>query len=413
MTVERISIQRLQLYELVWAEPLRAIAKQLGVSEVVIADLCRKLRVPRPSLGAWQRVRAGHKLHPRPLPSPRPGEPETLEAERFVPEPPDPRLEAALLRERSSGEPIHVADLLQEPHPLVARTQRALHRAKPRHGLLYPESKACLDIVVSKAQIERALRIMDALVKALLSRGLVLEVIPHDPPTPYELNMKRVEPHRAFHTQVKIDGIAVPIALREGFRWVSKVDGRPFTGSGWMSGFAAGTITRAGTGVLEFNTSAGRHGYWRSHWREGKRKSLEGLLRSFIVGLIEIAHEVRVEREDDQRRRMEEAERQRIKEEERKREAEEAERVKFLRGQLRDRRLAQDIRLYVAEVQTVLDDAGLGHIERTGLAEHLRWATEYSDRLDPTTRARRSIREGLAELRAREGPAAAPGALQT
>lgn len=54
--------------------------------------------------------------------------------------------------------------------------------------------------------------------------------------------------------------------------------------------------------------------------------------------------------------------------------AEEAERVRSLEGQLRDRRVARKPREYVAEFQALLDDAGLGYIEHSDPAEHLRLA---------------------------------------
>ncbi len=276
-----------------------------------------------------------------------------------------------------------------------------MHKAKSIHGLLYGESEPRLDIVVSKAQLERALRIMDALLKALLARGFLIEVIPHAPPPPYERNMKRVEPHRAFHTEVRIAGIAVPFALREEAHWVSSADGRRFAGGNWMAGYSRGAVERVGTGVLEFTTDPGRFGYWRARWREGTRKSLDGLLGSFEVRLIRIAHEVRLEWEAGERRRQEEAERKRLKEEELKREAEEAERVRLLHGQLRDRRLAHEIRDYVAEIQAILDEAGVGHGEGSELAEQLMWVSGCADGLDPATRARKSIREGMAELHRR------------
>jgi len=411
MAVEPIVYHRQQLYEQVWTEPLRALAKRYGVSDVALGEVCRKLRVPRPGQGAWERVRAGRKLQRRPLPPLEPGEPETFEGKRFVPEPVDADLQAALEHEQSSGAPIHVAEELVRPHPLVARAGKALHNSKPLHGLLYGGSEPCLDIVVSKAQLPRALRIMDALVTALEARGFTIEVISNPPPSLYERSMKRVEPHRAFRTEVKLGGIAVPIGLREESEWISKGDGKRYTAGNWMSGYSANAITRVGTGVLELQASYRHTGYGRSNWRDGRRKPLEGLLHSFVVGLIKIVHELRLERAAEKRRQEEEAERKRLKEEELKRQAEEADRVKFLEGQLRDRRGAREIREYVAEIQALLDDAGLGHIEHSELAEHLRWAAAHADELDPVSRARRSIREGLAEMRRRGQDPVAPGVL--
>jgi hypothetical protein len=39
---------RRDLYDLVWKEPVRAIAKRLGVSDVGLAKVCRKADIPLP-----------------------------------------------------------------------------------------------------------------------------------------------------------------------------------------------------------------------------------------------------------------------------------------------------------------------------------------------------------------------------
>jgi len=64
---------RARLYEQVWTEPMRAIAKFYGVSDVWLAKVCRCLRVPLPGRGYWARKAAGLTLPKRPsLPSLKP-----------------------------------------------------------------------------------------------------------------------------------------------------------------------------------------------------------------------------------------------------------------------------------------------------------------------------------------------------
>lgn len=63
-----------KLYEQVWAEPMRDLAKRYGVSDVWLAKVCRWLRVPMPGRGYWAKSSAGHAVPMRPaLPKcPRP-----------------------------------------------------------------------------------------------------------------------------------------------------------------------------------------------------------------------------------------------------------------------------------------------------------------------------------------------------
>jgi len=50
---EHVTYDRNQLYEEVWREPLRDVAKRYGVSDVALGKICRRLAVPTPGLGAY------------------------------------------------------------------------------------------------------------------------------------------------------------------------------------------------------------------------------------------------------------------------------------------------------------------------------------------------------------------------
>ncbi len=61
-------ISREELYEAVWSEPVMHLAQALGISDVGLAKICKKLNVPRPGLGYWAKSRASRKLLKKPLP---------------------------------------------------------------------------------------------------------------------------------------------------------------------------------------------------------------------------------------------------------------------------------------------------------------------------------------------------------
>lgn len=46
-------LTREELYKLVWSEPKIELAKGLGISDVAITKICRKLSVPMPPQGYW------------------------------------------------------------------------------------------------------------------------------------------------------------------------------------------------------------------------------------------------------------------------------------------------------------------------------------------------------------------------
>ena len=59
---------RSRLYDLVWSQQLKQIAKSFGISESVLAKRCSDVNVPVPPLDYWMRVEAGHPPQRLPLP---------------------------------------------------------------------------------------------------------------------------------------------------------------------------------------------------------------------------------------------------------------------------------------------------------------------------------------------------------
>jgi hypothetical protein len=58
--------EREKLYDEVWAEPVRTVAKRYGISDVALSKRCRKLKIPLPGKGYWAKRSAGKKLPDRP-----------------------------------------------------------------------------------------------------------------------------------------------------------------------------------------------------------------------------------------------------------------------------------------------------------------------------------------------------------
>ena len=58
---------REELFALVWERPATEVAKELGISDVALGKLCRRLQVPKPPRGYWARVQAGQTPKRPPL----------------------------------------------------------------------------------------------------------------------------------------------------------------------------------------------------------------------------------------------------------------------------------------------------------------------------------------------------------
>jgi hypothetical protein len=56
-----IVLTRRDLYDLVWSKPMRDLAAELGISDVGLAKVCDRHRVPKPERGYWNKIQAGQK----------------------------------------------------------------------------------------------------------------------------------------------------------------------------------------------------------------------------------------------------------------------------------------------------------------------------------------------------------------
>jgi hypothetical protein len=57
---------REQLYEYVWTMPLKTLAKKFDVSGSTLGSVCKRLHVPLPGVGYWNKSAAGKPVPPRP-----------------------------------------------------------------------------------------------------------------------------------------------------------------------------------------------------------------------------------------------------------------------------------------------------------------------------------------------------------
>jgi hypothetical protein len=184
-TVKRASRQ--ELYEQVWSEPMQTLASRYGMSDVALAKNCRKLNIPLPGRGYWAKKAAGKAVVKVPLPELPPNSPldsQTLTAREATP-PVTPKVEslskpqylpppvaAQATFEANPRNRIVVHAGLREPHALVEKTIAALQADQehdPKDWRYKPATR--LDMRVTKRSLNRALRVLDTILKAFQRRG--------------------------------------------------------------------------------------------------------------------------------------------------------------------------------------------------------------------------------------------------
>src|SRR5262245_59523894 len=166
------------LYQQVWAEPVYKLARSYGITGTGLAKICRKLMVPLPPRGYWEKLQAGHTVDKPPLPPLPEGAPEELATGHRT----APRIQLGqdalkAIEEARGIVAMVVGAELVSPHHLVTAAEKSLRSGKTdEKGMIRPRSVDRLDIRVSPACLDRALRIMDALIKGLEKRAFNVRV---------------------------------------------------------------------------------------------------------------------------------------------------------------------------------------------------------------------------------------------
>ena len=270
-------LTRKELYEKVWSQSVSSLAKEIGISDVGLAKICKRYNISRPSLGYWAKKQAGIKVQQKPLPKeddsgvieirghPSDNENTNQKKTSF-------KISKSLKRQLRS---IVVPEILTEHHPLVRQTAEVLRSLQPNStGLLESLRKHSLNVKVSPLSLERALRIMDALIKALEAMGGSVSLT-------------------GKSSEVSIDGVSVAIGIKEELARKRRdakdhnLDGyyefgyNRYAEGGIPSGKLYLTIEDAGFGYSNGNC--------RQHWRDSESKRLEERLGNFIVGILKAA----------------------------------------------------------------------------------------------------------------------------
>lgn len=369
---------RKELYKAVWSKPITELAKEIGVSDVAIAKRCKRCNIPVPGRGYWRKIETGSKLPRTPLPKWK-GPDEIVFYPQFERRPSqsaaiDTELPDYVQFEHAPENRVVVSDTLSRPHPLIRAAKRSLKMSNSdRKGEEFIfKSEPCLDIRVSRATRDRALCIMDSLIKALESRGMMVEV------------------GGTASTTVSDGENKLGLSLHEAFRYEA-------TGEKWPDGKSVRKSVL--TGKLTLRVESDRYHGYHGLWRDRKLKPMQVQLNSVLIGIHEglATEEVhRLQEEEEKRKRMEEARKhqelsQLLKQEQSK--------VARLDGSMEKWHKAQQIRAYVIALkENVVQRSGTFE-PGSELAEWITWVLSYADQIDPMVPTPPSLEEQLKKLR--------------
>ncbi len=73
-----VRLDRAALFDRVWSEPVEKLAKERGLSGRGLTKACRRLQIPVPPRGFWERIQHGQKMRSPRLAELQPGEAEVI-----------------------------------------------------------------------------------------------------------------------------------------------------------------------------------------------------------------------------------------------------------------------------------------------------------------------------------------------
>lgn len=362
--MDKIKLNRRNLYDLVWSTPMTSLAKKYLISDSGLRKICVKMDIPLPKAGHWEKLKAGKEVEITELPTNYNGTTEISldlrkEGEESLKGKQSP--EEVLKDEIESDASLNIVvpDTLTKPHKLIAETKNAHINNENRHSKNFTGYlRSPLSISATKLNYSRALRIMDTFIKAMEQRGHVFQI-------------KNDSAHLLIY------GEEFAISIREKNNRIPK----PKTGS-WQE------YDYIPSGILVFSV---RISYHNIEWADG-RLPLEKQL-SKIVAKIEIkgAEERDMHLRWEKEREIQ-AELDRIK---RAKEQEiENELVKFksLKKKAKLWREASEIRAYLGSLEEkATKEQGL----TDELKDWLKWAYKKVDWYDPNVEAQDPLMEGV------------------
>lgn len=385
-----VVVTREELFDRIWMESVGRAATYFWTDIKSLKSLCEQLAIHIPPPQRWMGMKHC-KAPPMPQLPPRShAQGQTAEFKVFsdwpfmiVEDEWAPMLEKHRDREFEPKRHIVVSEHLRKTPPLIARTWSDLRERQPNSsGLVRAESSSSLDVEVSPANVNRAMRIMNALYKAFKERRIELQ-------TEDELNHAvaldsyNEQRSRLRGTCVTVFGEQIRISLRELTHLDESIANNRFD-----------KVVPSGRLYLSFR-SLTSHEEWGRYYEITPRR-LEQMLNDFLVTLYFTAVSLkRSEKESEAwrlKRAKKEKERWQANEQfRRERDRREQERLKLMQ-------LLQDSEAWkksqvIREFAAAFKEAELGAhgMLRSDQAQYLDWMLSHADRLDPMRSSPQSI----------------------
>ncbi len=364
-----ITFERGSLYQQVWKTPISGLAKEFGLSDVGLAKICRRLNVPRPPLGYWAKLQFGKQPKIPPLPHLRPGEPTIHVHCHYSQDNSRNSIKQIAQDIVFPNIKIIVPTTLIEPLRFVKEINNNLKvQISDPSGLLSYYSRG-IRVKVSPESKDRAIRIMDTLIKGFESAGYGFKKKKDDYREYFVLEVERenIEISLSERTHRKDHTLTVEERYQKkiGKLWsVKKYDYLP-------------------TGELSLNITNKIYLHIRKSWNDCKGKCLEDQLSEFINGAVLAAHAIKLDRKKDEEDKIKRDEEHRRWQENEWRKTQEKMKVDRLISEANQWNVSEIIRKYIGAIEKRLSAGDIDDISLSKITGWLSWAKEKAAEMDP------------------------------
>jgi hypothetical protein len=271
MNNDEITLTRKELYDLVWSEPMTKLADKFGLSDVGLKKKCCKHNIPVPPRGYWARKQAGQKPAVTPLPKGFPLDTELTLYRNPMHGVNSPRPKENRIRTKEIEKRIALSTQSKLPHPLIEQTRRILKSCAPnKDSVLDTPNQICLDLQVSPYSLERALAVMNSIIKALEELGHAVLITDKG-------------------TSTVVSGVEIRFSITEELKR-RHIEPQEHSLEGYYRfGHSLFSENRVPTGNLCLTIHPPSWTNSRQNWRDTETQKLEDSVTSFIKGLLSIA----------------------------------------------------------------------------------------------------------------------------
>ncbi|MEQ8939118.1 MAG: hypothetical protein RLT30_10520 [Gammaproteobacteria bacterium] len=367
--LEKFLLTRKELFDLVWEKPVQKLAQEFQISDVGLKKICTRNNIPVPPRGYWAKKEYGKTLPKKPTLSSKDSWDQKIQINPNVRFGETKTTRKSILSNTEEIE-ITVSEELKEPHPLVEKTRKALEKSKKDELIISPRADSrILDIQICRNSVDRALRIMDALLKYFEKKGIDIQI----------LTKPRI-------MSVMIENEEIKFQLKE------KPDSTPHIATNYEITkakndfwFRIPEYDYSPSGKLTLSiTNASYLGGIQQNWSDGKIQKLENCLGRFYLGLIEASRAIKEKRLEREKREKEWEEKQRIYEEQRRLAEIEEYRRKKLMEEINFFKLSINIKQYILHIEK--DLSSTPENAYVSVDAWLTWVKNYLGKIDPINR---------------------------